>query len=414
MNPQEALLRAVPLEFELLCLTGRVEFAASAAARAVAIVADGRLDWSGFLSRLERSYVAPLVHRNLRSLGAGSVSAKVLETLRVRSKITAFKSEQFTAELVRLVRLLDSKGIRTIHYKGAVTAQEFHGSVTLRNFNDLDFLVHPCDVRAVIRLLEGEGYQNSEQLTDQQLTHYVREFKEFLFRRGEISLEPHWSLAGRRYPFDPDYDGFWSRSRLLSLHGAQLRVMSLEDSLLVLCLAGAKGRWKRLQMVTDIAACVSRFGEDDWLRAQARAAATRTVRILNVGLLLARELSGATLPAEVETRVFFDSCAWKLARRAILCLMNGEQQSNWLPNSPAIFSGLLFQQRESFRDRFTYLWHTTTTPQLLHLQRMPLPRAAHLLYRVLVPLHDFVLYPLVQFRKAIPRLACAWRRQVPR
>jgi hypothetical protein len=410
MIARQPLLREVPPEFELLCLTGRVEFAASAAERAAAIVADGRLDWSGFLSRVERNCVGPLAHRNLRSLREGSVSAKVLDTLRVRSKITAFKSEQFATELARLVTLFDSSGIRTIHYKGAVTAHEFYGSASLRNFNDLDFLVRPGDVRATIRLLEAQGYENSEQLTQQQITFYVREFKEFLFRRGEISLEPHWSLAGRRYPFDPDYDGFWSRSRILSLRGAQMRVMSLEDSLLVLCLAGAKGRWKRLQMVTDLAACMSHFAEADWQRVQDRAAVTRTVRILNIGLLLARELSGATLPPDVEARVLLDSSAWKLAREATLTLMNGEKKSHWLPNTPAIFSRLLFQQRESARDRLTYLWHTMTTPHLLHLQRMPLPRTAYLLYRVLVPLHDFVLYPLAQLAKAVPRLACAWRR----
>jgi hypothetical protein len=175
--------------------------------------------------------------------------------------------------------------------------------------------------------------------------------------------------------------------------------MSLEDSLLVLCLVGAKGRWKRLQMVTDLAACINRFNPRDWARVQQRAVVTRTVRILHLGLLLAKELSGAALPSEVEDRVQADAAARHLAQQVTFRLMNGQRKSRWLPDTPSIFSGLLFKQRESSRDQLTYLWHTTTTPDLFHLQRMPLPKAAHSLYRVLVPLHDLAFYPIWQLAK---------------
>jgi hypothetical protein len=403
MKLPHALLSTVTAEFRLMCLTARVDFSSEAAAQAAEIIASGMVDWSSFLSRVERHYIAPLVQRSLKSLNAPGVSAKVLDTLRVRSKITAFRGEMFAAELVRLCQLFESHGIRTIHYKGAVTAHEFYGSVTLRNFNDLDFLVHPDDLRAVVRLLEQQGYDNSEKLNDEQFTHYVREFKEFLFRRGDISLEPHWSLAGRRYPFDPDFEGFWNRSRTLILRNSELRVMSLEDSLLVLCLVGAKGRWKRLQMVTDLAACINRFTDSDWERVQQRAVATRTVRILHLGLLLAKELSGATLPPEIELRVYTDQAACQLAQQVTPRLMDGQKKSRWLPDTPSIFSRLLFKQRESSRDQLTYLWHTTTTPDLFHLQRMPLPKVARPLYRLLVPLHDLAFYPTWQLAKTLMR-----------
>lgn len=389
------------LEFELMCLTARLDFSPRAAQDAIHLVQSGSVDWPAFLSRVERHYIAPLVHKNLQSICSAGVPAKVLDTLRVRSKITAFRSEQFAAELARLAKIFDAHGIRTIHYKGAVAAQELYGSVTLRNFNDLDFLVHPHDLRRVVRLLEEQGYENSQRLTEEQFTHYVREFKEFLFRRGDICLEPHWSLAGRRYPFDPDYEGFWSRSRSLALRDTEVKVMSVEDSLLVLCLVGAKGRWKRLQMITDVAACINRLCHDDWHRVFRRAADTRSVRMVHLGLTLARRLSGAVLPAEVENRLSADTVAERLAKRVTRELVEGISKSRWLPDTPSIFSGLLFQQRESLRDRLTYLWRTTTTADLFHLRRMPLPRMAHPLYRVLVPVHDLVIYPAWQMLKAL-------------
>ena len=288
-----------------------------------------RIDWHSFLARVERHYVAPLVYRNLKSIGDAGIAAKVLDTLRVRSKLTAFKSEQFTAELVRLSQLFESHGIRTLHYKGAVTAQEFYGSVTLRNFNDLDFLVRREDLRAMVRILEEEGLSEFGIVEVDQFNHYVREFKEFLFTRGEVQLEPHWSLAGRRYRFDPDFEGFWDRSRALRIRDTELRAMSMEDSLLVLCLVGAKGRWKRLQMITDIAACAARLTEGDWTKVQRAGGGDRHFAYPPSGLLLASELSGVALPTDLEYRAQTDSVIRRLAREVTLTVMNGRSNHDF-------------------------------------------------------------------------------------
>lgn len=220
MSAQTPLVRAVGREFELMCLAARIGFGNDEAERIKSLVGEG-IDWATFLATVERNYVAPLVHRNLRSIDGAGIPSKVLDTLRVRSKITAFKSDLFAAELVRLYQLFESKSLQTINYKGAVTAEEYYGSVTLRNFNDLDFLVRREDLAAMCEVLESQGYRMSEQLTPEQFAHYVAQFKEFVFERGEICLEPHWSLAGRRYPFELDYEGFWRRSRTLTYRGGK-------------------------------------------------------------------------------------------------------------------------------------------------------------------------------------------------
>jgi hypothetical protein len=394
------IIRCAGREFELMCSTARIDFTADAAANANRLIEAG-IDWQAFLASVERNYIAPLVYRSLKTINGASIPAKVLDTLRVRSKITAFKSEQLGAELIRLAQIFEAKGIRTIHYKGAVTAHEFYGAVSARSFNDLDFLIRPADLRAVVDILQEQGYTNLDQLTAAHFNHYVQEFKELVFRRGEIYLEPHWSLAGRRYRFDSDYEGFWKRSRLLSLRGSQLRVMSMADSLLVLCLVGAKGRWKRLQMITDIAGCVARFGDQDWHEVRARATATGTLRILHLGVLLAAELSGALVPAQLAQQARDSTTVRRLARDVAQTLAVGRKRTRFFPDSPSVFSPLLFRQREGFRDRWTYLWRTTTTADLYHLRRLPLPRLAHPLYRILVPLHDFVMYPAWRMGQAL-------------
>ena len=398
MSLQSPLIRAADPAFEVMCLAARLEFSSNEAAQTKKLVSQG-VDWPRFLASVERNYVAPLVHRNLKAIADSGVPAKVLDTLRVRSKITAFKNETFAAELARLSQVFESIPIRALNYKGAVTAEEYYGSISLRNFNDLDFLVHRNDMPALIEVLQLQGYQNSADLSAKEFEHYIAEFKEFLFTRGEISIEPHWSLTARRYPFDVNFEELWKRSRTLKFRGSDLRVMSGEDSLLVLCVVGAKGKWQRLQMVTDVAACVRTFPNLDWASVQATARATGTVRILHLGLFLATELSGAQLPEGLTRNINKDRTVPKLARNVARALKVAPHPRRFLPDSPSIFSPMLFRQRERYRDRWLYLWRTTTTPEPIHLRRLPLPKLGFPLYWIFVPLHDFLMYPLWKFAK---------------
>jgi hypothetical protein len=162
---------------------------------------------------------------------------------------------------------------------------------------------------------------------------------------------------------------------------------------LVHCLVGAKGRWQRLQMVCDVAECLRAHPDMDWSIVNAMARTTGTLRILHLGLLLARDLLGAELTPALDGEVQSSSAAAHLARTVVQSWNPGTVRSRLLPDSPSIFSPLLFRQRERFKDRWRYLWLTTTTPSLLHLARVPLPKWLRPVYMIVVPLHDYVLVP---------------------
>jgi hypothetical protein len=169
----------------------------------------------------------------------------------------------------------------------------------------------------------------------------------------------------------------------------------------VLSLVGAKGKWKRLQMVSDVAACLRKYPKLEWARIAAMAAETGTVRILHLALLLAMELAGAPLPESLASVVRRTASVRKLARTIVAALAVKPAAPGFLPDSAAIFSPLLFSQRERYRDRLRYLWHTTTTPAPLHTRRLPLPKVGYPIYRIFVPLHDFVIYPAWQLMKSV-------------
>ena len=400
MSRAVAPIRSQGPEFEVMCQAARMRFGAAEAKR-IEVLAGGGVDWPAFLVGLERNYVAPVVHRNLASMEGLKIPPKVLDTMRVRSLITAWRGLQFATELVRLSQYFETHSIQTIHYKGAVAAQQYYGSVTLRNFSDLDFLVRRSDLGAIVKLLEADGYRMAHEFAPDQLEHFITEYKEFLFQRGEFALEPHWSLTMRPYAFETDYEGFWQRARMLDFRGEALRVFGAEDALLVLCLVGAKGRWKRLQMVCDIAECLRTFPDVDWAAVKQMSVRTGTIRILHLGLALAAELAGAELPAIVDREIRASAPVERLVQDVVGSLARPRSPPRFLSDSPSIFSPLLFHQRERFRDRWRYLWRTTTTPSVLHMERIPLPRMLSPLYRIIAPLHDYVAFPVGRYLESL-------------
>jgi hypothetical protein len=128
-------------------------------------------------------------------------------------------------------------------------------------------------------------------------------------------------------------------------------------------------------------------------------------RIVLVGAHLAEVLLEAPIPAAIHARVDEDRTAVEhIARRVIAHLfMPNPPPPPLLGDSPHVFSPLLFRMRERRRDRLTYLLQTTTTPVPVHLNRFPLPKWAYPAYRLIVPVHDYVVTPVVHGVRALLR-----------
>jgi hypothetical protein len=303
-----------------------------------------------------------------------------------------------------LSELLESAGIPVLHYKGPLASQLLYGDRCRRTYFDLDFLVRRDDLRAVSRLLRDAGYRCDADPAESQ-EHIEREQKEYAFVSGLICVEPHWSLTARRYPFPIDYASLWEQAVVYDLAGVKLRTFCPADMLLILSVVGAKGQWKRLQMVTDVAQF---YRSMDSTLAEPVLEHARQVgceRIVLVGAQLAETLLEAPIPAAIRARIDDDRHAIeRICRRVIGRLFEATPQSHaLLGNSPHVFSPLLFQMRERRRDRLAYLVRATTTPTGLHMRRFRLPAWAYPAYRLIVPVHDYLAMPVARGIRASVR-----------
>lgn len=352
---------------------------------------DERLDWQSMLRAAQFQRVIPLVARNLRALPAGRIPPEVARTLSFHALAVRRSNEAFAAELARLVNRFRAARIELIVYKGPAVAALYYGDVGLRSFGDLDFLVRRSDLGAVRRILEQDGYEPKETLSEEERVRFEEHGKEYCFVRGPLMVEPHWSLTQPRYPFEVDYEDLWQRSRLQDLFGAQLRVFAPEDQLLILCVAGAKSGWERLQMVCDVAAALAATPSLDAPACLERARPLGMLRILLLGCRLASELFDAEVPEPLRRAMAEDRVIPALAKRIAAALLRIPPAPE--NDEPWRYSSLLMAMRERPRDKARYFIRATTTPTLVHLQRMPLPASLHGLYRLLVPLYDYLLVP---------------------
>jgi hypothetical protein len=362
------------------------------------------VDWQRALALAEKHYVVPLLFKSLAAC-RDVVPEAAYRQLAEQRKLLRFRAELFSDELVRVSAALDAAGVSVLHYKGPVSSELLYGNRYLRTYFDLDFLVRREDLRAVSRLLRDSGYRCDDNLsTDESRERFEHDQKEYVFVSGLLCIEPHWSLTARRYPFPIDYKGLWERSVFHDFGGAQLRTFSAVDMLLILSMVGAKSRWKRLQMITDVAQFYRSMRPELAQPVLERATSLGCERIVLVGAHLAETLLQAPIPAAVRARIDADRAAVEsIGSRVIRSLFSLKPKGTLLADSPHIFSPLLYSMRERGRDRLTYFLQTTTTPDPVHFRRFPLPRWAYPAYRVLVPAYDYGFTPIARSLRSFVR-----------
>lgn len=132
-------------------------------------------------------------------------------------------------ELESLWPALQDRGIEVILLKGPHLGARFHGGADRRPFLDLDLLVRREQLTAAERALRQLGYARlSRPLPGRRLTHAFAHA--FDYARAGRHVDLHWAFAAH-VSYRIDYDGIFSRRRVLRLGGYEMAVLADEDAL---------------------------------------------------------------------------------------------------------------------------------------------------------------------------------------
>lgn len=385
---------SIPNEAQLLLCCARTRVGTEMRERIRALVS-GPLNWDACYVAAGEHGILPLLCRNLLADCPDCVPENWLKKFKADLHAVAQRNLFLTAEMLRLAGRFRAESLLAIPYKGPLLATEAYGNLGLRQFADLDFAIRQRDIPRAHTMLVADGYEavfggmSANEAT--QPTH-----SEYQFVRGEghVIVEMQTEATLRYFPRPLNIDTFDNHLKQVSLGSGTTVSFSLEDTLILLAVHGAKHFWQRLLWIADIAELVQAPGGMDWQRLFARAEEMKVARMVHLALYVAHILLDAPLPEEVLRSVACDPGALALGGRI-------QETFNLTPVDPPVFHRFRFRvaSRDSFWQGLRYAMQLATSPTDPDRKDLPLPGKISGMHRWLRP---FLLVKRYGVRRSKP------------
>jgi len=340
------------------------------------------LDWGSVVANANRHRLSAVLFDSIEYAAADLVSVEELRPLRENVHAAGVTSLVLVGELLRVYQLFDNAEISIIPYKGPILATLACGNFARREYSDLDFALPQRLIPRANTLLQEAGCR---PLFDPREAHagennFAPGQYAFLSVKSDILIELHTERTLRYYPAPFDFQDLTSRLIPVEIAGQTLRTFSVEDTLVILCVHGAKHFWERLSWILDIARLIE-ARQVDWNLLATIAARMESTRVLQLGLFLAHDLFGCSVPDSVLMAARSDRHVRSLG--AQVC----EQFAAQSETSLSLWSRSLFRVRS--RDQFWQgLRHTLRlgmSPTESDRQTLQLPRYLAPLYVIVRP-----------------------------
>jgi putative nucleotidyltransferase-like protein len=296
------------------------------------------VNWPALFALAEEHALLPQLAARIRAIDSQLVPPEAREQLNEWNRRHTVFTLRVLAELLRLIDHFTAMNLAFLLTKGPVLAQRCYGDPGLRQYADLDLIVRHRDIRRTSEAMSELGYEpriSPKAIAAEKIPG------EFVFRHPDTNLlvEFHTERTFRYHPRALPLDKIFERSARVWLDDHEIPALSLEDELVLICIHSAKHLWEQLSWVADVAALISHQSAWEWKRVAEAASEVGAERMLRVGLRLASDMLGVSLPAEVDTEVRSDAGARRLAA----------QLAERMPSADSAQIGIL--QRAMFRIR---------------------------------------------------------------
>ncbi|MEB3258932.1 MAG: nucleotidyltransferase family protein [Cyanobacteriota bacterium] len=209
----------------------------------------------GFLQAVRRHRLAiPLArHADVLSLPASLADPLVREARHQQRASLALIALALEAQAA-----LEQAGLRALLLKGPALAVQTTGVARGRGGGDLDLLVAPEDLPAVVALLEGLGFHRPPGMFPRRLDSFWGRYARWtghelsLERPGSPCLDLHWGINTVRAPLPP-FEALWQARQTVNLNGRAVPTLSLEHAFRHSCLHAASDQWMTLHHLLDVA-----------------------------------------------------------------------------------------------------------------------------------------------------------------
>jgi len=415
------------IEKQLLVHIARYHVTRANVSQVTAFLAAG-IDWEALIRNALTHKLLPALHTTFSELPKDLIPRELSEALAASYDNNRQRILTLCEEMNGLRAAAGALEIPTLSFKGAALAQTAYGEIAHRTAGDIDLLLHKDDITEFIALLKQRGYRDpygpAQEFSPRKRQCYRRYQCQYLFVReaDQLMVEPHWDFNPWTHAIDMDISSIWRRAIDIELCGATVKIPHAEDHLFIMCVHGAKDSWRTLRGICDVAALIQSHPELNIERILQRAQAQGCMRMLLLGIILAKEIIGAIEVEKFDAYISRDPALTELSRHVAENLFSDEPKEHniWSVDS------FRLQLRERPSDQVRSLWRTITTPRIQHLQIIDLPDKLYWLYYPIKLVYDYVALPcwkLVKRIRKIPpgsrsdpelekaRSRAAWRRK---
>ena len=337
-----------------------------------------------------RHRILPLLFWHLNRIDPEQVPKAILQRLQQHFRENTRRNLVLTQALVNIVGLLETHGVSAISLKGPLLTTSLYGNLGLRQMYDLDILVQHGNFTRAKELLISAGYRPQLEIPGVREADFVVAQRQYPLEHKDtgIVVELHWNITPRYFAFSLDLDQLWDRCGSAALADCQIRILSPEDLLLILCVHGAKHLWRRLHWLACVAELLHVHREMNLSKVFEQASTAGADRICRLGLHLVSDLFKVTLPHEVAQTLRADASLPELALEARRRLF---QDSDSLPG---ILETTRFQLRvrDGWWDRVGYSLRRFFVPGLGDWNLLSLPWSLSFLYYLIRPLRLLCSY----------------------
>jgi hypothetical protein len=355
----KAKVLEVDKEIELLLCCARTHIDTVIAERIENLLQED-INWGYLMRTASQQGIMPLLYSSLNNTCPEAVPQDTFSQLQRAYHTNALHNVLLTKELLKLLNLFKTQEIPAIPFKGPVLAASAYGSLSLREFGDLDILVHKQDVPKVKDLLISQSYEwqpwRSQSTHPQSSTYLQSQYRYDIYfikwhsKNYRSCIEIHWETTPKHIMFPLNPAQLWQNLEQVSLCGTKVLNLPPEHLLPILCIDHSKDHWAQLRVICDVAELLRAYKGLDWQRVIEHANSLRRERSLFLGLFLAHDLLGTALPEEVWHKMQTDPVAKSLAMQVRERLFRDSD------NQPGVWERFLYnlKLRESMQDKVRY------------------------------------------------------------
>jgi len=272
-------------------------------------------EWADLLGECNRHWVTPFVYR---ALAAHRTQIVVPETawrgFKKMYMLSRARTRRADALLNPVLRAFNAAGIPVIALKGMHLSTQVYDDPAARPMIDADLLIRRDHLTAAAHIVESFGFRQDRPalrtgMPGQSAARDDRRHLGTFWYRNGPPIELHHDLAAPDALPGIDVEGLWQRASPARIGGAEVLVLSPEDTLLHLSIHAALHHQFAVKLLSlcDVPVLLHRWRDRiDWTTVWRRARAWEVERPVLITLALTQHRLGFPLP---------DGAAAPLARR---------------------------------------------------------------------------------------------------